>query len=133
MPGNMKFQYDPVNDLVIGTPHWKIETLDDIAEWYRQYEVFFSTFKRKMDLVVVLDDFAVATPIGPAWGEARARVHRNFIGHNFRVHSNAKVHLFVNTSGARYNVSTLEAASIEDAIEGIKEARRIEASQKLGV
>ncbi|MBV9947715.1 MAG: hypothetical protein JOZ69_12750 [Myxococcales bacterium] len=32
--------------------------------------------------------------------------------------------LFVNTSGVRYDVATEEAATIEDAIEGIKEARR---------
>jgi beta-phosphoglucomutase-like phosphatase (HAD superfamily) len=30
----------------------------------------------------------------------------------------------VNTSGARYNVATEEAATVEDAIEGILAARR---------
>jgi len=124
MPGTVKFHFDSVNDVVVGIPHWKIETREDVAEWYRQYETYFTGFKRKMDVVVVLDDFTVATAIGPYWGEFRARVHQNFIRHNFRVHSNSKVQLYVNTSGARYNVSTLEAASVEDAIEGIKAARK---------
>jgi beta-phosphoglucomutase-like phosphatase (HAD superfamily) len=33
------------------------------------------------------------------------------------------VKLYVHTSGARYNVATQEAATVEDAIEGIKAAR----------
>jgi hypothetical protein len=130
MPGSMKFQYDSVNDVVIGIPSWKIETREDAEEWYRQWEVYMSTFHRKMDVVVLLDNFEVATAVGPYWGEFRARVHQNFTRHNFRVHSNARVQLFVNTSGARYNVSTLEAATIEDAIDGIKEARRLEANKR---
>ena len=121
----MKFRYDTENDVIIGIPDWKIETREDALEWYRQYETYFSTFNRKMDIIVVLDNFEVATSVGPFWGEIRARVHQNFIRHNFRVHSNARVRLFVNTSGVRYDVSTLEAATIEDAIEGIKEARRL--------
>jgi hypothetical protein len=130
MPGTMKFQYDTVNDVVIGIPSWKIETREDAAEWYRQWEVYMSRFNRKMDVVVILDKFEVATAVGPIWGEFRARVHQNFTRYNFRVHSNTRVQLFVNTSGVRYNVSTLEADTVEDAIEGIKEARHLEASKQ---
>jgi hypothetical protein len=123
----MKFTYEVVNDVVIGVPSWKVETKEDVVEWARQWDVYMGKFNRKMDVIVILDDFVVATAVGPLWGEARARVHQKYIGHNFRVHSNARVRLFVNTSGVRYDVSTLEAASIEDGIEGIKEARRLEA------
>jgi beta-phosphoglucomutase-like phosphatase (HAD superfamily) len=42
----------------------------------------------------------------------------------WRVNSNNRVLLFVNTSGVRYKVATEEAATIEDALEGIKAARR---------
>lgn len=125
MPGTIKFRYDSENDIIVAIPHWKIATPEDVSEWYRQWETYMSAYKRKMDLVVVLDDFVVETVIGPVWGEARARVHKNFIGHNFRVHSNTKVKLFVNTSGVKYDVSTLEAASVEDGIEGIKATRRL--------
>jgi len=126
MPGTMKFSYDVVNDVVIGLPNWKVESKEDVMEWTRQWDVYMGRFNKKMDVVVVLDNFEVATSVGPLWGEARAQVHQKYIRHNFRVHSNARVRLFVNTSGVRYDVSTLEAASIEDAIEGIKEARRLE-------
>lgn len=130
MPGTMKFNYDSVNDVVIGIPQWKIETREDALEWYRQWEAFMSKFNRKMDIVVILDNFEVATAVGPFWGEIRARVHQNFIRYNFRVHSNARVRLFVNTSGVRYDVSTLEAESIDDAVEGIKEFRRLEIAKQ---
>jgi hypothetical protein len=132
MPGVMKFRYDTVNDVVIGIPSWKIETREDVLEWYRQWEAYMSKFEQKKDVVVLLDDFTVATAVGPFWGEMRARVHQKFIRHNFRVNSNARVRLFVNTSGVRYDVGTLEAATAEDAIEGIKEARRIDAERPSG-
>src|SRR5512145_3389712 len=127
MAGTIKFTYDVANDLVIGIPNWKVETKEDVVEWSRQWDAYMVTFNRKMDVIILLDDFVVTTAIGPLWGEARARIHQKYIGHNFRVHSNALVRLFVNTSGVRYDVSTLEAASIEDGIQGIKEARRLEA------
>ncbi|HEY5375248.1 MAG TPA: hypothetical protein VIK01_16325 [Polyangiaceae bacterium] len=58
-----------------------------------------------------------------AWGLARAKIHQQFTRFNYRVHATNRVKLFVNTSGARYNVATEEAATIEDAIEGILAAR----------
>jgi hypothetical protein len=59
-----------------------------------------------------------------AWGVARAKVHQNFTRFYYRVHPTSRVRLFVNTSGARYDVATEEAATIADAIEGILAARR---------
>jgi hypothetical protein len=125
MGGRIDFRYDAENEIVIATPHWKIMTRDDVLEWYGQYEAYMMRFDRKVDFVVVLDDFEIGAGIGAFWGEYRAKVHKNYIGHNFRVHSSNRVKLYVNTSGARYNVSTEEAATVWDAIEGIKAVRRM--------
>jgi hypothetical protein len=123
MKGKIDFQHDTANDLVIAIPHWKIETEADVLEWYQQYVAFMSRFDRKMDFVAVLDDFEIAPTIGPFWGQYRAKIHQEFTRYSYRVHSSNRVKLFVNTSGVRYNVATQEAATIEDAIEGIKAAR----------
>ncbi len=125
MGGRIDFRYDAEAQVVIATPHWKITTQADVLEWYGQYEASMKRFDRKMDMIVVLDDFEIGPSIGPFWGEYRARVHKLYTGHSFRVHSNNRVKLYVNTSGARYNVSTEEAATVEDAIEGIKAVRQM--------
>jgi hypothetical protein len=124
--GHIDFEYDSTNDVVIATPHWLIEDESDVQEWYAQYERYFRRFGRKVDAVMVLDDFEIKTAIGPRWGEARARLLNTFTVRSFRVHATAKVQTFTNTSGARYNAATQEAPTVADAIEGIKAARRAE-------
>jgi hypothetical protein len=121
--GRIQFRYDIANDVVIAVPRWKIETPEDVLEWFRQYEAYMTTFRRKMDMIVVLDHFEIAPAIGVLWGEYRGRLHQSFTRYSYRVHSNNRVKLYVNTSGVRYNVATQEAATVEDAIEGIKAAR----------
>lgn len=123
MKGRIDFHFDQANDVIIATPHWKIETEEDAKEWYQAYVAFMSRFPRKMDFVAVLDDFEIAPAIGGVWGEYRAKIHQQYTRFSYRVHSNTRVKLFVNTSGVRYNVATQEAATVEDAIEGIKAAR----------
>jgi hypothetical protein len=122
--GTIDFRYDASHDIIVATPHWRIETTDDVLTWFGQYEAYMRGFPRKMDFIVVLDDFEIGPSIGPFWGEYRAKVHQLFTRFNYRVHSNSRVKLFVNTSGVRYNVSTEEAATVEDAIEAIEEARK---------
>ena len=124
MKGKIEFQYDQVNDLVIATPRWIIETEADVIQWQDQYVSYMQRFNRKMDLVIVLDHFEIKAAVGVTWGAARAKIHQELTRFNYRVHASNRVKLFVNTSGARYNVATEEAATIEDAIEGIAAARR---------
>ncbi len=81
-----------------------------------------------MDLVIEVTDFEISPAVAARWGEYRARVHKNYTRHSYRVHSSARVRLFVNTSGVRYDVSTCEAATIEDAIQAIRDARARDAA-----
>jgi hypothetical protein len=132
MPGTIHFHYDEQFQIVIATPHWKITTEADVIAWFGQYERYMKRFAHKMDFVFVLDDFDVHPSIGSMWGEHRAKLHKQFTRFNFRVHSKRDVKLFVNTSGVRYNVSTAEAASVADAMEGILQARRTPGSNSRG-
>jgi hypothetical protein len=124
MAGTIDFQYDRERDLVIATPHWKIVTENDVTTWLAQYASYMKSFGRKMDLVVVLDDFEVTPVIGSKWGESRATLHKEYLRYSIRVHSRRDVKLFVNTSGARFNIATEEAASVDDAVDAILEMRR---------
>lgn len=125
MNRTIDFLYNAKNDIVIATPHWNIETEEDVKTWSSQYETYFGThFNRRVDSIMVLDDFQIQTSIAVLWGEYRAKLHQRFTGLSFRVHSNRRVLLFVQTSGTRYDVATQEAATVEDAIEGIKAARQ---------
>jgi hypothetical protein len=122
--GTIEFQHDRANDLIIAIPRWTIETDADVAQWYQQYASYMQSFARKMDMVIVLDHFEIKGTIGVAWGVARAKIHQTFTRFNYRVHASHRFRLYVNTSGVRYDVATQEAATIEDAIDGILAARR---------
>ena len=106
MKGTLRFRYDSENDVVIATPHWNIETKEDVLVWFGQYESYMKRFGRKMDVIIVLDDFKIGPTIGVVWGEYRASVHQRFTRFTYRVNSDNRVKLFVNTSGVRYNVAT---------------------------
>jgi hypothetical protein len=124
MRGRIDFRHDKTHDIVIATPHWKIETEADVLEWYEQWVAFLKPLNRKVDLIIVLDHADVKASIGSFWGQYRAKVHQQYTRFNFRVHMSKNMRLFANTSGARYNVATEEAATVEDAIEGILAQRR---------
>jgi hypothetical protein len=124
MPGSIHFQYDADKDIIFATPKWRIVTKEDCEKWHAQWDGYLSKFKRKVDCVVVLNDFHVEPSIAPAWGEYRARLNVAYFRYSFRVNADAVVKLFVKTSGARFNAATNEAESVEAAIEGILDARK---------
>ncbi|MDD2775108.1 MAG: hypothetical protein PHU06_04055 [Gallionella sp.] len=123
MTGTIQFQYDEENDVVIVTPHWKIETKEDCEAWFKQYVDYFGVFHRKVDAVFVLDDFVVASQIVTVWSEYRVRLMKSFIRFSYRVNSNSLVNIMVKSSSFRYNAISQDADSVEGAIEGIKAER----------
>jgi len=129
VPGTINFTYDDINDLVVATPIWKLSTKEDCETWLGQWVSYLSRFGRRMDCVMVLDDFHVEGSIAATWGEYRARINNEHIRYSYRVHSDWMVRTFVLTSGLRYNAASGEAQSVEAAIEGIK-ARRAETAGK---
>ena len=124
MAGTIDFQYDSAKDILIATPKWQLVTKQDCETWYRQWDSHLSKYKRKVDCVVVLDDFHVDPAIAPAWGEYRAKLNIAYFRYSFRVNADTVVKLFTKTSGARFNAATSEAETVKAAIEGILDARR---------
>lgn len=123
MKGSIDFKYDETNDVVIATLHWSIESVEDCKIWYQQWVDFLAPFKRKMDVVMILDDFHVKASYSVEWGQYRARVIHDYTRFTYRVNADLSTGIFVKTSGARYNASTNEANSVEAAIEAIHKDR----------
>jgi hypothetical protein len=124
MPGTMNFTYDDVNDIVIAAPQWNIRSKEDCEVWYKQWESHLATFGRKVDCIMILDDFHVDARIASEWGEYRAKINNDHIRYSFRVNADPTVRLFVQTSGIRFNAASGEAPTVEGAIEGILDARK---------
>jgi hypothetical protein len=124
MKGRIDFKYLQADDVILAEPHWNIETEEDLETWYQQYVTYMKKFGRKMDFIVVLDDFNIAPAVGSKWGEYRAKIHKEYIRYNYRVHANNRVQLYTTTSSIRYDISREDAASVEDALDGVRASRR---------
>src|SRR4051794_6485918 len=110
MSGTIEFAYDAVNDIVVVTPHWTIDTAADIASWSAEWGSWFDQHRPgvKSDVVIVLHDFRVNKAVAVAWGAARAVLVDRYMRHSFRVDANSVVAFYINTSGAKYNAATQE-------------------------
>jgi hypothetical protein len=124
MPGTIDFVFDAENDVVIARPKWTISTAEDCEVWFKEWATYLSRFGRKVDCVIVLDDFFVDEAIAATWGEYRARLTNEYHRFSCRVHSNWSVRTYVLSSGARFGVASSEAESVEAALDHIRQARR---------
>jgi hypothetical protein len=120
------FRYDPVNDIVIAIVQWTLSTREDVLAWHQEWKRGLRQFtlEHKPDVVIVLDDFHVRDEALSLWGEYRADLTNKYMGISYRVRGDTAVRVTIITSGVRYNASTAEANSVEEAVECIKAIRR---------
>ncbi|MDD4962631.1 MAG: hypothetical protein PHI11_01790 [Gallionella sp.] len=124
MIGTIDFQYDTVNDIVIATPHWKIESQEECELWLNQYEAYFSHhFDRPMDMIFVLHDFTINSQIMTVWGEYRIRLITRYIRFYYLVHPKPVVNIASSISAIKYKNPSGEAESIAHAIAAIQADR----------
>jgi hypothetical protein len=124
MIGAVSFHYDELNDVHVAHPRWFIETEDDCRIWHKQYVDYFSKFPEKVDVIYMTDDFRIGPKIGSVWGKYRADLNNRFTRYSVRVHVEAKVAQYTNTSGVIYGASSEEAPDLSTAIAVIKAKRR---------
>lgn len=124
MAGTIDFKHDEVNDILVVTPHWRIESKEDCETWYNQWVENCTKFNRKMDCIMILSDFYVKASYSVEWGQYRVKALQNFTRFSYRVNQDLITGIFVKTSGARFNASTNEASTLEAAIEAILEERK---------
>ena len=124
MAGTIDFRHDTTNDIIVMRPRWTLETPVDVMRWYQMHAGYFGgRFQCKKDIIAQNDAFDVVPKVAALWGQYRAKLHESYIRLSVRVSSNARVRLTTNTSAARYSISALECASLEEAIVAIKNAR----------
>ena len=124
MKGSVRFHHDEENDIYFAYPKWYVETEDDCRVWHSQFEAYFSRFERKVDVIIVLDDFKIGPKIGTIWGKYRADWINRFTRHSVRVRGDARASTFTATSAAKYGGGYEEASTVDAAIAQIK-ARRL--------
>lgn len=112
----MTFDHREADDIIIAVPHWNVDSLLDVEIWYQQWERYLMPFCRKMDVVIILDNFEVNVEVASEWGKRRAEVNNKYIRYGYRVNSKMQVSTFIKTSGIRYQAATAEAPTLEDAI-----------------
>ena len=124
MIGTIIFEHDRINDIIIAKPKWNIESKEECEIWYQQWADYLSKFGKKIDIVVVLNEFKIAPQFADAWGEYRAKLNNTFFRFSYRVNPELLTGIFIKTSGVRYHAASKEANSIESAIVAIKEERK---------
>ena len=131
-PGSIKFRYDTHNEILIAEVHWDIKTRENVLAWYQQWVDYMTKHfpGRRVDFIVVVDDLKVDPRVGQFWGEHRALLHKNYGRLSYRVNCTAAVRTFTLTSAVRYDISSAEARTLEEAVAGIK-AARLQAEQGL--
>jgi hypothetical protein len=123
--GTIDFRHDVANDIVVMRPRWTLDTPLEVTRWYQMQAGYFAArFSERKDVVMLNDAFDITPQVATLWGKYRARVHELYIRHSVRVANTARVRLTTHTSGVRYSVSSIECATLEEAIETIKVARR---------
>lgn len=124
MRGTIYFQYDTENDIVIATPHWRIDSQEDCELWLDQYIAYFShRFDRPMDIIFVLHDFRINSQIMTEWGEYRAKLLAHYARFYYLVHPDPIVNIASLISALKYKNPSSEAESIEQAIAAIQSDR----------
>jgi hypothetical protein len=127
MHGTIRFRHDVANDIHFAYPKWYVETEEDCRVWAAQYEKYFSQFARKVDAIMVLDEFRIGPGIGSIWGKYRAECVARYTRYSVRINADARVSTFNATSAVLYRIGSREAPDVESAIALIRELRRTDA------
>jgi hypothetical protein len=116
--GKLKFQYLAEHDVLVVTVDWRIDTESDIELWYEAYARHFRKhFKRKVDLILDLTRFHLNPRIAGPFGEARAKLLREYTGRTYRVKADSVVKTAMYTSHVLHNAPANEFPSIEAALQ----------------
>jgi hypothetical protein len=124
MSGTIEFVYDADNDVVVARPTWTIATPEDCGRWFRCWTDYLTTFGRKVDCIIVLDDFHVEPQVSVTWAEYRAQLTRDYHRFSCRVRSDWSLRQLILETSAQQNVTASEAESVEAALANIRRARR---------
>ncbi len=122
--GTIDFRHDLVNDIVIETPRWTLDSPIEVMRWYQMQASYLGQrFRERKDVVILNGAFDVTPQVATLWGQYRAKLSEVYVRYSVRVNNSPRVRLCTNTSAARYSISSLETDTLEEAVRAILGAR----------
>lgn len=124
MTVTVDFKHDVQHNIVIASPHGRIETEADCESWFNQYLNYFQRFGRQIDVIFLLGNLSIDGQIMTVWGEYRARlVIESPVRFSYRVNPQTLLSIATTVSILRTKTPNPEKRSIEEAIAAIKADR----------
>src|SRR5260221_10096184 len=121
----IRFRYLAEHDWGVAYVDWQVESMRDVQEWRAAYEDYFirNHRGRLVDVIFDLSKFTVSPRIASLFGEARAKMLKEFTGRTYRVRVDAATRIAMYTSRVLYGAPANEFESIEAAIAQLKADR----------
>jgi len=133
MKGTIDFNYDFRNDVVVARPRWTLDTPVEVVRWYEvQSRYFKARFGGPKDLIVINHHFDVAPQLGTLWTCYCAKMLETFVRFAVHVKSSSHVQQTSTSSVLRYCISTVEVATLGEAVDAILELRQAAAAASSG-
>ncbi|MDD4962632.1 MAG: hypothetical protein PHI11_01795 [Gallionella sp.] len=124
MTVTVDFKHDAHHNIVIASPHGKIETEEDCQSWFNQYLNYFRRFGRQVDVIFALGDLSIDGQMMTRWGEYRvALMTENLVRFSYRVKPQTLLSIATTLSIVKSKTPNPEKGSIEEAIAAIKADR----------
>lgn len=124
MLGQIQFQYRCLHDVVIAHVDWRLETLEDLEVWFKQYETYFEgRFTRKVDLVLELSKFRLSPRVTPRFRELRTVILTKWVNRSYRVNEPTMERAMMYAGSVLNGGPANQFDSIEEALETLARDR----------
>jgi hypothetical protein len=128
--GTIDFKYDFDHDLVIAKPRWVLDSPAEVMRWHELHASYFGgRFGSPKDLITVNDAFDIVPKVATLWGSYRAKLHERWVRSAVYVNNIARVRLTIHTSGVLHTVTSIERATVEEAIDAVLAIRLAKGTQ----
>lgn len=121
---DVRFEWDAARDIYLVYPVGFVQTERDCKAWKRAFDERFAGILQPVDMVVVLEMFAVSPDIATVWQRYR-KFTMSYARYCVRVESSSDVLSISPTKAVPARDLTRGAPSIPDAMERILELRRL--------
>lgn len=124
MRGQIQFQYRCLHDVVIAYVDWRLETLEDLEVWAKQYDTYFEgRFTEKVDLVLELSKFRLSPRIAPRFRELRSAILNKYVNRSYRVNEPTMERAMMYAGAVLNGGPANQFDSIEDALAALARDR----------
>lgn len=124
MLGQIHFQYRCLHDVVIAHVDWRLESLEDLEVWAKQYETYFEgRFAERVDLVLELSKFRLSPRIAPRFRQLRSVILTKYVNRSYRVNEPTMERAMMYAGAVLNGGPANQFDSIEEALEALARDR----------